>query len=101
MIVRVPPALVWSLAAVVSVSLGAAAGPLVWRLSGDEAPLQQVPAPVLAAQAARADLQPILDFAPFGTVVGEAAAMPVMAAAVSERAKSPSAAMIVLHQEER
>ena len=81
MIARIPPALVWSLAAAVSISLGAAAGPLVWRLSGDEAPLQNAPGPVPAAQTTRADLQPILDFAPFGAVVGAAAETP---AAVGE-----------------
>ncbi len=79
MMLRVPPAVVWLTAALAVVSLGAAAGPVVWRLAGDEG---RIVAPAGAApvtEAARLDLGPILAFAPFGSTATPVAAAPEVA----------------------
>ena len=74
MIARIPPALFWLTAALAVASLGAAAGPVVWRLSGDNgrviAPSDSAP----VIESVRLDLGPILAFAPFGSAAAPEAA---------------------------
>lgn len=78
MTVRIPAAAAWIAAALAAISLGAAAGPVAWRLAGEsgQAIGSATAAPV--AEAARLDLSPILAFAPFGTAVSAEASPEVI-----------------------
>ena len=69
MIARIPTLMIWALAGFTALSLGSQAGPVFWRLSGNET---AAPPPARAAQTAevaRLDLAPILALAPFGSAV--------------------------------
>ncbi len=79
MILRLPYPVVWTAAALAAISLGVAAGPVVWRLTGDSGqPVGAAAAAAPAPQAARLDLGPILSFAPFGSAVAPQAAPQVI-----------------------
>lgn len=67
MIARLPPLLIWFIAALGAASVGLAAMPVVLRLTGDPAILPADPVPA-SDPAPRPDLTAILDFAPFGRV---------------------------------
>jgi general secretion pathway protein C len=69
MIRRIPPGLIWLVAALAVVSLGARAGPVVWRLTGEDVRMTAPPGAVPSAETPRPDLAPILAFAPFGAAV--------------------------------
>lgn len=73
---RVPPFVVWLALALTVISLGATAGPVVWRLAGETG--QPPPAPVALPDqpAPRTDLGPVLAFAPFGSAAQPQAAAP-------------------------
>lgn len=75
---RIPRALPWIAAGLASISLGAAAGPVAWRLAGDSGLAVGAGPAAPAAAAARLDLAPILAFAPFGSAVAPAAAPEVV-----------------------
>lgn len=68
---RLRPALTaaWIVAAMSSVSIGIAAGPVVWRLSGESGQAIGAATAAPVTNAARLDLAPILAFAPFGRAV--------------------------------
>ncbi|NUB42758.1 hypothetical protein GEU84_000030 [Fertoebacter nigrum] len=76
---RVPPLLVWLALALTVISLGAAAGPVVWRLAGETG--QRPPATMAQPDqpAPRTDLGPVLAFAPFGSAAQPQAAAPELA----------------------
>lgn len=64
--VRIWPAALWTLAAVTAINLGWSAAPVVWRLAGQDGQIIPAFAGPQATAAARTDLAPLLDFAPFG-----------------------------------
>ncbi len=66
---RLPAAAAWIAAALSAISVGVAAGPVAWRLSGASAQVAGPVAAMPAAEMARLDLAPILAFAPFGKAI--------------------------------
>ncbi|WP_054006548.1 type II secretion system protein N [Cypionkella psychrotolerans] len=72
MIARIPKLPIWALAAATSISLGASAGPVFWRVSGNDAGVRTASTQTPSAEVARFDLTPILSFMPFGTSVVQA-----------------------------
>lgn len=70
---------VWVTASVSAVSLGIAAGPVFWRLSGESVAMMGAAEATSTQETPRLDLSPILVFAPFGTVADTEAAPQVAA----------------------
>lgn len=71
-------ALPWVTAALGSISLGVAAGPVAWRVAGDSG-LTVGPGPAVpTAGITRLDLSPILAFAPFGSPLAPVASAEVV-----------------------
>ena len=69
MIARIPTLPIWALAALTMLTLGLSAGPVFWRLNGDDG-RARAPSPELQpAGQGRVDLTPILALLPFGTSV--------------------------------
>ena len=67
---RVPAVIFWSVAIATAISLGFSAGPVFWRVTGDTGQSTVASATDKAAQdMSRLDLGPIIDFAPFGSIV--------------------------------
>ena len=69
MIARIPTLPIWLLAALTAVTLGVSAGPVFWRLSGDDGRVRAPARQTQSSEAARFDLGPILAFSPFGAAV--------------------------------
>ena len=67
MTVEIPPAIIWIAAGLCAISVGVAAGPVTWRLSGESGQAIGSAVAPPPGEAARTDLSPILAYAPFGS----------------------------------